>query len=406
MNLSAARRLDRWIGIPACALLSLFHWLARFAPRRRSDDLGSILLIQISEMGSVLLAYPMLCEIRRRYSESRVSILIFAKNRDSLELLGRIAPDNIILLDDRGVLGFLRSALSAVVSMRRLGIDAVIDLELFSRSSAILAALSGARIRAGFHRHSMEGLYRGSFWTHPVLYNPYQHMSRNFASLVEALQGDSNRPLVKSGFEEAKPILPSPPQDEARKARMADVLAQACGRLGTESKIVLLNPSGGALPIRAWPLENYIELSRRLLRLKEIALGVIGLLEDARFYSRIAEGVDSARLFDLTGKTSHVLDLVELFDLCDVLVTADGGPAHFASVSSIHSVIFFGPETPALYEPLGGNHTCLYAGIACSPCLTAYNHRRTPCDGDNVCVQRFSPAQVEQIVLDKLGMTA
>ncbi|HSR52371.1 MAG TPA: glycosyltransferase family 9 protein, partial [Acidobacteriota bacterium] len=153
-------------------------------------------------------------------------------------------------------------------------------------------------------------------------------------------------------------------------------------------------------------LENYVELSRRLLGREEVLVGVVGLEEDGCFYSRIAAEVDSPRLFDLTGKTRHVLDLVEVFNVCDVLVTSDGGPAHFASISSIHSVIFFGPETPALYEPLGDNHTCLYAGLSCSPCLTAYNHRQTPCDGDNVCVQRFEPAQVERIVLEKLGMTS
>jgi hypothetical protein len=25
--------------------------------------------------------------------------------------------------------------------------------------------------------------------------------------------------------------------------------------------------------------------------------------------------------------------------------------------------------------------------LACAPCLTAYNHRNSPCDGDNVCLK-------------------
>ncbi|HSR50217.1 MAG TPA: glycosyltransferase family 9 protein, partial [Acidobacteriota bacterium] len=299
MNLSAARRLDRWIGIPACALLSLVHWLTRLASRRPPHDPGSFLLIQISEMGSVLLAYPMLLEIRRRHAGARISFLIFAKNRDSLKLLGRAGPDHIIELDDRGIVGFLRSAVAAILRLRKIGIDTALDLELFSRSSAILAALSGARHRAGFHRHSMEGLYRGSFWTHPVLYNPYQHMSGNFANLLDALQGATGRPLVKE-CRQTKVNLPSPPRDEARRIRMAEVLAQSCRRMRPESRIVLLNPSGGALPIRAWPLENYVELSRRLLGREEVLVGVVGLEEDGCFYSRIAAEVDSPRLFDLT----------------------------------------------------------------------------------------------------------
>jgi len=32
--------------------------------------------------------------------------------------------------------------------------------------------------------------------------------------------------------------------------------------------------------------------------------------------------------------------------------------------------------------------------VSCSPCLTAYNHRNSPCDGDNQCLQQIAPEQV------------
>jgi hypothetical protein len=32
--------------------------------------------------------------------------------------------------------------------------------------------------------------------------------------------------------------------------------------------------------------------------------------------------------------------------------------------------------------------------LPCSPCLTAYNHRSSPCDGDNQCVKQITPASV------------
>ena len=60
--------------------------------------------------------------------------------------------------------------------------------------------------------------------------------------------------------------------------------------------------------------------------------------------------------------------------------------------------MFFGPETPALYAPLasslGGESVAMFAGTPCSPCLTAYNHRTSSCDGDNVCLQEITPEQV------------
>jgi hypothetical protein len=31
----------------------------------------------------------------------------------------------------------------------------------------------------------------------------------------------------------------------------------------------------------------------------------------------------------------------------------------------------------------------LFRGLPCSPCLSAYNHRATPCDGDNQCLKQL-----------------
>ena len=75
--------------------------------------------------------------------------------------------------------------------MRRKNIDTVLDLELFSRITALLTGLSGADRRVGFHRFHNEGLYRGEMLTHRVAYNPHIHISKNLISLVEALSAAS-----------------------------------------------------------------------------------------------------------------------------------------------------------------------------------------------------------------------
>ena len=101
---------------------------------------------------------------------------------------------------------------------------------------------------------------------------------------------------------------------------------------------------------------------------------------------------------DLTGYTRSIRELLMLFHACDLLLTNDGGPGHFASLTPIHTLVFFGPETGKLYGPLPGTmgpRSRVYeSGIACSPCLSAYNHRLTFCDGDNQCLKRISPDSV------------
>src|SRR6266540_995962 len=72
-----------------------------------------------------------------------------------------------------------------------------------------------------------------------------------------------------------------------------------------------------------------------------------------------------------------------------ILVTNDSGPAHFASMTPIRVVTLFGPETPALFAARSPNATALWAGIACSPCVNAYNNRQSVCR-NNVCMQAIT----------------
>ena len=74
------------------------------------------------------------------------------------------------------------------------------------------------------------------------------------------------------------------------------------------------------------------------------------------------------------------------------MVSNDSGPPHFASVTDLPTYVIFGPETPSLYGALG-NSTPIYAGLACSPCVSAGNHRKTSCT-DNQCLKAIYPEQV------------
>ena len=58
-------------------------------------------------------------------------------------------------------------------------------------------------------------------------------------------------------------------------------------------------------------------------------------------------------------------------------------------MTPVHQVNLFGPETPQLYGPLGTRTRVLYTPLACSPCLTALNHRLSACQ-NNVCIQKIT----------------
>ncbi|MGE5758114.1 MAG: glycosyltransferase family 9 protein, partial [Sideroxydans sp.] len=340
MNIRFQRAVDHWAGMPICWALSLFERARRVLfghpavaqPRR-------ILVVLLSEMGSLVLAQPMFADLRKRYPDASLHILMFAKNREVLDLLGVMPPENVITISDKSLGGFVADSLRALVAMRRIGFDVVIDCELFSRVSAIFSYLSGASLRVGFHPHTQEGLYRGSFINRPVLYNPYRHLSQQFLTMVAAIES-ADYPAAKAMARElsAPPLLQFA---DGELQRIETALHDDFPVL-RDQKLVLVYPGGGILPIRAWPAENYKQLCVALLN-DGYAVAVIGLREDKPLAQEVVAHCNHARCIDLTGYTRSVRHLLSIFHRASLLVTNDGGPGQFAALTPLQTLVFFGP---------------------------------------------------------------
>jgi ADP-heptose:LPS heptosyltransferase len=392
MNIKFQRTVDRIAGVPICLMLSWFERLRNFlfgSPVPSSQP-RSILIILLSEMGSLVLAQPMFAKLKRQYPDASLYSLMFAKNREVMDLLGVMPPEHVIAINDTSLRNFVWDAFKALATMRSLKCDVVIDCELFSRVSSIFAYLSSAPIRVGFHPHTQEGLYRGTFITHPIMYNPYRHLSQQFLTMVMAI--DSNgTPRAKAAAIELTP----PPLLEFTKEELQQIGAKLHADFPAlmGKKLILIYPDGGILPIRAWPLQYYKELCKALLQ-EGYAIALIGLPTAKPLAYQIAEHCMHPHCIDLIGYTKSIRHLLALFNLADLLITNDGGPGQFAALTRLRTLVFFGPETPALYSPLAPNIEYLYTALSCSPCLTAYNHRNSPCDGDNQCLKQITPKQV------------
>jgi len=392
LNIKFQRAVDRFAGVPICALLSLVERFrqvlgaaAPASPPRR------ILIILLSEMGSLVLAHPMFARLKQQYPEASLHLMLFRKNREVLDLLEVIPEENVLTINDRSLTEFATDSLDAIKKMRALNFDVVIDCELFSRVSSIFSYLSGAPVRVGFHPHTQEGLYRGSFINRPVLYNPYRHLSQQLLTMASAIESHTVPTSKEAPAAKVKypPMLAFPEEELHRVA----VQLHADFPSIKGKKLVLVYPSGGILPIRAWPLENYFQLCNGLLD-DGYAIGVIGLKDDKPLAQTVVEHCQSDYCVNLAGYTKSVRHLLAIFNHALLLVTNDGGPGQFAALTTISSLIFFGPETPQLYSSLSKNAHYFYSALSCSPCLTAYNHRSSPCDGDNQCLKQITPERV------------
>ena len=396
MKLQTQRFIDRWVGQLLCAGVSAWVRLTGLfsAPAQLQAQPKNILVILLSEMGSIVLAGPMFAQLRRTYPSANIHILQLKKNQEVTRLLQLTKEETMHSLDDSSGGSLIRDILKVSVAMRRLGLDAVIDCELFSRVSALLSFSTGAPVRVGFTPHTQEGLYRGSFINHAIPYNPYQHISKQFLSLVDALDSAGSMPRNKAAPIRSLPtetelsVNFAPSELDTYRAKM-----HADHGVTTQRPLVLMYAGGGILPERAWPAAHYARVAQGLCA-AGYAVGLIGLKDDAQLAKELMAQIRNDACIDLTGYTKSIRELLMLMHSARLLITNDGGPGHFATLTPIQTMVFFGPETGKLYGPLGTRNTVLESGIACSPCLSAYNHRLTFCDGDNQCLKRIAPDPV------------
>ena len=403
MKIDVMRKIDYFVGIPICFFISLLCHIQHVLQGKRGAPLRprKVLFIELSEMGSAVMAYASLMKVREFYPEAEVFFLIFEENRFSVHVLGAIPERHVLTISNDSLSSFLRDTFRIIVKMRRMKIDVVIDLELFSRITSILSFLSGAPWRVGFYSYHNEGLYRGSFQTHKIHYNPHHHISMNYMAMVHALKAPhGERPLTKIRVDPGEITVPQVHVSDDVLGGLWEKLGKLHQDIGPEKKIIVLSTSAGLLPIRAWPLENYIKLTWELLKDPDLFVVIIGVKEAVRDGRAITESVKNDRCLDFTAQTTFE-EVVALLSVSRLLITNDGGPAHFAALTAIPSIVFFGPETPALYRPISDRCVVFHSDFACSPCLTAFNHRNSSCR-DNKCLQGIRVGEVLEKARERL----
>ncbi len=394
MNPRTIKSIDAWLGVPLCRILTIVRRLADLL-RRRSAATGpprKILFLKLIEMGAHVQAFAAVRRAAEMVGRENVYFWVFQESLPILGVLDAVPQQNIIAVGATGLFGVLFGLLRTAWRIRRLKIDAVIDMEFFSRASACLAFLSGAERRVGLDRFNSLGPYRGDLMTHRVQYNSYLHVSAYFYLLVEALQAPpGERPIPKRRLPPQSLPVPRflPGEEELR--RLQQRLDQRAG-FPVRHPILLLNPNvSDIVPLRRWPLQRFADVARQLLvRHPDLTVVVTGL--SSAPVEAVVREIASPRLVNMAGQTSF-REFLLLFCLADVLLTSDSGPSQFAAMTDIDAVVLFGPETPLLWGPLGERIHVIWAQLACSPCISPFNFRFSPCQNP-VCMSEITVGQV------------
>ncbi len=392
MNVNAMRSIDKWAGVPLCFLASTWYRILNVFAGKRIPDTRNTLFIELSEMGSAVIVDPAMRKLRRE-AQSHLFFAIFKDNSRSLEILNTVPQENIFRMHSSNLFSLFFSVLSFIGWCRRKKITCVIDLELFSRFTALLAFLSGARSRIGFASFHDEGLYRGSIINFPVRYNAHVHVAVNFISLVNRAMNKFENPYATVALAEGDLDLVSasvhPSQIAKVRSKIKDLYP-----VWRHEKVILFNVNASdMLPQRRWQQENFATVAKHLLdTFKDIIIVGTGAPAEKKYVQKVIDLTAHERFVNSAGIFAFS-ELVPLYSISSLMLTNDSGPAHFASVTPLKVFVLFGPETPALYAPLGGNAEPFYLKLPCSPCVSAANHRKTTCL-TRPCITSIQPSWV------------
>lgn len=409
ISVNTMRAIDHWVGVPLCAVASPVVALMDSIKNlfgRGPDEPRKLLFIELSEMGSAILVDPAMRNAQARGAE--LFFLIFKSNRASLTLLNTVKPENIFTIDSSSLGGLIKDTLKFLLLARKHRIDTVIDLELFSRFTALLTGLCGARRRVGYHIFHGEGLWRGFMLTRKVHYNPHIHITKNFLSLIHAaFAKEIEVPFSKIHIADSEVRLEQAAIDSAVLNTVRERIEKLSESFGIRYKqgaqrLILVNPNASdLLPQRRWAQQRFSELIQGLnQRYPNDLILITGSPAEFEYVEKVRSVANVKNALNFAGQVSFA-ELPPLYTLSDVMVTNDSGPGHFSAVTQLRTVVLFGPETPALYGSVGKS-IAITANLACSPCVSAANHRKTPCH-DNVCMQAITVSQVLEKMVHQLN---
>ncbi|HLD14999.1 MAG TPA: glycosyltransferase family 9 protein [Candidatus Nanoarchaeia archaeon] len=406
-------KIDKYVGIPLCFLLSVFHSLNKFLGFVKDDtnrQIRKAVFIELSEMGSTVLAYSAIKKFKQFYPNTEAYFLIFKELEVSLKAFGYLPEKNILTIRSKNFFLLTWDTIKFISWARRNNVDVIIDLELFSRFTSLITYLSGAPTRVGFYNFNMEGLYRGDFLTHKITYNTNHHLGVGFLSMVYALKAPKEEyPLGKRHISEDE--LETPPVFTSQKAKqdLWKKLKEKNIKINEKSKIVIVSPTTKLLTLRKWPLTHYISLIRKMLKDENVYVvlektpsklavseikGELNALRSNDEVSFIIETIKNERCFavELT-----LRELIDFGNIADLFISNDGGATNFISASKVPIVAFFGPTPLKEYKPIGKKVTVLYSDFACSPCIGTFNHKLSVCS-NNVCLQVIKPEEAYKAV--------
>ncbi|MCM8778506.1 MAG: lipopolysaccharide heptosyltransferase II [Candidatus Omnitrophica bacterium] len=300
------------------------------------EKIKKILVITLSNIGDVILTTPVIENLKTNFPQSALDVLVGPRGKEVLEKDRKIR--SLIIYDKHAS---LRGKLNLIKKLGFERYDLVVDL----RQTII------------------------PFLIHPPYHTPFwRKIPKNILHMRDRHLFKIKNQISKIKYQ--RPFIYTDKSDE-------DYIYALLEKEGINTDNLIVISPGARSSTKSWPVENFIELIKRIKNEFKVKFILVGSQEDFEIARKIKENTGEG-IINFAGKTT-ISQLAVLLKKAKVLITNDSAVLHCGSAVNIPTLAIFGPTDPLKYGPLAENSLVLRKLLPCVPCEKAqcrYGHKR------------------------------
>ena len=293
-----------------------------------------ILIIQLRQLGDVLLSTPLAQNIKIFYPDSSVYFLTSSQAEDIVSENPFI--DKVLTLK-KGV----KHEVEMIYRVRKEGFDAILDVQRTARSKRI-TLFSKAKIKAAFYKKGNNFPYNTLIKQETKGYTAFERLD-----LLKAISIDKPEKLLPSLF-----------FDSSTEERVKNYLINH-----SIKDYFVISPTARK-QWKMWSLEEFGKLVDKISKkLNLTAVITYGNREEKEKVKETAEQISNSHIIE---KPFSIKEFAALLKLSKFSVGNDSFPSHVAVSQGVKTVVICGPTSG--WYPEHKNVLLIYKGLDCQPC--------------------------------------
>lgn len=346
---------------------------------------SNILLVQLGDIGDVVLTTPSIRAIKEKYPGAFVSVMV----RKPFGGLLAADPHLHEVVEAGKVRGNPLKAFAGQASLvrriRKARYDLVIDLRTGDRG-AVMSFLTGARTRVGVH--CKKPVWRNLLFTRTV---------RDLmpAPLPVHPGADQSLRILRAIGIETKDSMPRLYFSQNDLARARTLVSESGLPRGT--RLITINPFS-RWKYKEWPGRKWGEVIDELWGNCRVPSVLVGSKDESPEAEKIRTGREG-HTFNLAGKT-NLPELSALIALSALQLGVDSAASHIAAAVGTPTITIHGPTDWRDWRVLDGLHRVVAPEMHCLPC----SNKGCNGSGKSICLDELTAVPVIKEALSILDM--